>query len=145
MSLRYLDYDGLTEYTSLVKAYADSAAANATPDFSGYYTSDEVDSAISSAVAGVYTVKGSCAYADLPDDAETGDVYNITDDFTLDGEDYPAGTNVVLTEDGWDALAGTYDLSAFVTSDDLADELASYVLESDLVAITTAEVDALFA
>ena len=41
-----------------------------------------------------------------------GDVYNITNSFTLDEEEHTAGTNVVYTENGWDVLAGIFDTSA---------------------------------
>ena len=207
MSYRYLDYDGLVEYTEQVKALVADTVTAGTVDLSDYAKTADVESAdastlaeaeayadsgdsttlataeaytdgaVSAAVSGVYTVCGSCAYADLPEDAETGDVYNITDDFTMDGEDYPAGTNVVMTDDGWDALAGITDLSAYATTDyvdeavagidltgyatetyvdeavagiDLSgyaedSDLEVYVKSAELVAITTAEVDALFA
>lgn len=56
----------------------------------------------------VYTYKGSCLFANLPvSDNEVGDVWNIEDDFTLDGKDYPAGTNVAWTGTNWDPLAGS--------------------------------------
>lgn len=104
------------------------------------YSKSEVDSAISTAVnqavAGVYVVKGSVAFASLPtSDMEVGHVYNITDAFTTTasfaegaGKKYPAGTNVVYTENGWDAMAGTYDFSG-------------YMLTADLVDITSEEID----
>ena len=100
---KYLDYDGLTTLVGLI--------------------GDEIDSAVDAAVAGVYTVKGSVTFADLPTDAEAGDVYNVTDAFTTTesfiegaGVEYGAGTNVVYTDSGWDVLAGLVDLSDYPTS-----------------------------
>lgn len=98
------------------------------------YTKDETETAITmavgKAVAGVYKVKGSSAFADLPEDGmEAGDVYNVTDGFTAGsnfvesevGKEYPAGTNVVYTENGWDAMAGIFDFSDFMMKSDMED------------------------
>lgn len=135
-----------TALKSLINGKADSATT-----LSGYgitdaytksetYTQTEVDSAIKSAVAGVYTVKGAIAFADLPTSGmEEGWVYNITDAFTTTaafvegaGAEYPAGTNVVYTDSGWDAMAGVYDFSAFLTADDIED-----LTEAEISAICT--------
>lgn len=102
------------------------------------YTKTETDSAISTAVgqavAGVYKVKGSVAFASLPTENITiGDVYNVTDAFTASsafvtsevGKQYPAGTNVCYTENGWDAMAGTYDFSEYAKLTDLPESLTS--------------------
>lgn len=48
---------------------------------------------------------------DLPSDPTIGIVYSVESDFTLNGRKYNAGTNVVYTENGWDALGGMYDLA----------------------------------
>ena len=98
------------------------------------YTKDEANAAVSTAigqaVAGIYKVKGSVAFADLPTtEMKEGYVYNITDEFTADntfveseqGKKYPAGTNIVYTEAGWDAMAGIYDFSDFMMKSDLED------------------------
>lgn len=99
---------------------------------SGLQTADQVQAAISSAVAGVYTPKGSIAFASLPT-AATGNkgwVYNVTDAFTTTaafvegaGRSYGAGTNVVCVDAGsgsykWDVLAGTVDLTE-LTADEV--------------------------
>lgn len=92
---------------------------------SGLQTADQVQAAISSAVAGVYTPKGSIAFASLPTAAagNKGWVYNVSDAFTTTaafvegaGHSYGAGTNVVCVDVGsgsykWDVLAGTIDLT----------------------------------
>lgn len=108
---------------------------------SAFQTATQVQNAINTAVAGVYKIKGSIAFASLPTTGMVaGDTYNITNAFTTDakfvegaGKIYPAGTNVVYTADSkWDCMAGVYDLSG-------------YLLASDLVEITKAEIDAMYA
>lgn len=107
------------------------------------YTKSEADSAISTAIgnaiAGIYKVKGSVAFANLPTTGmQEGYVYNVTDAFTGDdtfvenerGKEYPPGTNVVYTEAGWDAMSGVYDFSDFM-------------MKSDLQEITEAEINAI--
>lgn len=96
----------------------------------GYQNADQVQALINTAVSSVYTVKGSKAtYADLPASGNvTGDVWNVQAAYG----NYPAGTNWVWDGSAWDALGGPIDLSG-------------YVLASDMVAMTTAEINALFA
>lgn len=70
------------------------------------YSKSEIDSKLSS----VYKFKGSVTFAELPTaDQVIGDVYNITDTFVLNSIEYPVGTNVAWTADGWDALSGIFD------------------------------------
>lgn len=109
----------------VVKSYVDTKV-------SGLQTADQVQAAISSAVAGVYTPKGSIAFASLPTAAagNKGWVYNISDAFTTTavfiegaGHSYGAGTNVVCVDAGsgsykWDVLAGTIDLTE-LTADEV--------------------------
>ena len=112
-----------------------SGKADKATTLSGYgitnaYTKTEVDTAISNSVASVYKIKGSvAAYSNLPSTNLTvGDVYNVVAAYG----NYPAGTNWVYTDNGWDALGGTVDLSG-------------YVLESELIEITNAEIDTIVA
>ena len=72
-----------------------------------YMTSNEVNTAISNAISTVYKYKGSVAtYADLPSsDQQVGDVWNVESD----------GHNYAWTGTEWDRLAGTVDLSNYVT------------------------------
>lgn len=68
----------------------------------------------------IYNIKGSTKYAELPMNGnKVGDVYNITDDFTLGGVSYPAGTNVVWDGSNWDALGGSIDLSAYAKTSEV--------------------------
>lgn len=99
---------------------------------SGLQTADQVRAAISSAITGVYTPKGSIAFKSLPTAAagNKGWVYNVTNAFTTTaafvegaGHSYGAGTNVVCVDAGsgsykWDVLAGTIDLTE-VTADEV--------------------------
>jgi hypothetical protein len=98
---------------------------------SGLQTASQVQDAIKNAITGVYTPKGSIAFASLPVPVagKAGWVYNIKDAFTTDnhfiegeGRDYPAGTNVVCAEIsagdyGWDVLAGTIDLTELTATE----------------------------
>ena len=86
------------------------------------YTKDQINEKLS----GVYKIQGSCTFEKLPAvDNVVGDVYNITNVFTLDGTEYPIGTNVVWTESGWDALAGIFDSSELEESIDTVDQSLS--------------------
>lgn len=113
---------------------------------SGYQTASDVNTAIDSKISSTYKAKGSVAFASLPSltSANEGNVYNVTDAFTTTsdfvegaGKSYPAGTNVVIinttgTTYKYDVLSGFVDLSG-------------YVLNSDLIAITNAEIDTIVA
>lgn len=96
-------------------------------DKSNTYTKAQVDAKLS----GAYKVKGSRTFEALPKDNNVvGDVYNITNAFNLGGKHYDAGTNVVWTEDGWDALSGSFDTTAIEGSiQEVADNLAQEILD----------------
>ena len=114
-----------TVQNKVVKSYVDTKV-------SGLQTADQVQAAISSAITGVYTPKGSIAFASLPTAAagNKGWVYNVSDAFTTTaafvegaGHSYGAGTNVVCVDAGsgsykWDVLAGTIDLTE-LTADEV--------------------------
>lgn len=87
-----------------------------------YQTASDVSTAISAAVASVYKPKGSVAtYQDLPASGNTpGDVWDVQD----------TGMNYAWTGTGWDPL-GTYV------------DMSLYWAKSELVAMTTAEIDAI--
>lgn len=110
----------------------------------GYQTASDVSSAIASAITSTYKASGSIAFANLPSPSASvvGNVYNITDSFTTTanfvegaGKTHPAGTNVAIVKIGdaykYDVMAGFIDLSG-------------YVENTDLVAITNTEIDAIF-
>lgn len=90
-----------------------------------------------SGLGSVYRVKGT--KTNLSDvlaltDAKAGDVWNVTNAFTLGGNPYPANTNVVCItatsssdhdEGNWDPLGGTVNLSAYVPKSDIVDNLST--------------------
>lgn len=112
----------ITDHTT-----ATNAALALKADKSDTYTKAQVDAKLS----GAYKVKGSSTFEALPKDNNVvGDVYNITNAFNLGGKHYDAGTNVVWTEDGWDALSGSFDTTAIESSiQEVADDLAQEILD----------------
>lgn len=112
----------ITDHTN-----ATNAALALKADKSNTYTKAQVDAKLS----GAYKVKGSSTFEALPKDNNVvGDVYNITNAFNLGGKHYDAGTNVVWTEDGWDALSGSFDTTAIESSiQEVADDLAQEILD----------------
>lgn len=94
---------------------------------SDYQTGEEVSAAIKAQVASVYKPGGTILFAELPElSAEVlGIVYDIKEKFTTTddfregaGKKHPAGTNVVVVQDGeaykFDVLSGEIDLSGYV-------------------------------
>lgn len=112
----------ITDHTT-----ATNAALALKADKSDTYTKEQVDAKLS----GAYKVKGSSTFEALPKDNNVvGDVYNITNAFNLGGKHYDAGTNVVWTEEGWDALSGSFDTTAIEGSiQEVADDLAQEILD----------------
>lgn len=90
-----------------------------------------------SGLGNVYRVKGT--KTNLSDvlaltNAKVGDVWNVTNAFTLGGNPYPANTNVVCItatsssdhdEGNWDPLGGTVNLSTYVPKSDIVDNLST--------------------
>lgn len=90
-----------------------------------------------SGLGSVYRVKGT--KTNLSDvlaltDAKVGDVWNVTNAFTLGDKPYPANTNVVCItatsssdhdEGNWDPLGGTVNLSTYVPKSDIVDNLST--------------------
>lgn len=80
-----------------------------------------VDTTINQKIATAYIYKGSVQnYADLPTDANIGDVYNVIEAY----KNYPAGTNFAWNGTQWDALGGSVDLSNYPTKEEVADDLS---------------------
>lgn len=103
-------------------------------DSDNYALKTYVDSKMTSAIR----FSGSIAFANLPalTSANANKCYNITDSFTTTadflegaGKTYPAGTNVVIVENGngykYDVNTGFYDLSIYYEIDDLDSDLSS--------------------
>lgn len=119
---------------------------------SDFQDSTDVETAINAKLASVYKPKGSIAFAQLPalSASNEGFVYDINESFetTADfvegaGKTYPAGTNVVIVDNGTDAnpvykydvLTGVTDLSAYWTNESGK--------SNSLIAATVAEVNAI--
>jgi hypothetical protein len=94
-----------------------------------------------SGLGNVYRVRGT--KTNLSDvlaliDAKVGDVWSVTNAFTLGGKPYPANTNVVCIiatsssdhdEGNWDPLGGTVDLSTYLSKNDAS---STYATKSEL-------------
>lgn len=76
---------------------------------------------------GVFKVKGSVpTYNDLPQEHDVGDVYNVLD----------TGANYVWTDNGWDKLSETVDLSNYYTKEEVNSlidniDLSNYYTKSE--------------
>jgi hypothetical protein len=67
-------------------------------------------------LTGIYSYKGSITtYEELPTDAKAGDVWNVEEKVGS----HAAGTNWAWTGEAWDALAGSIDLSAYFTAEEV--------------------------
>lgn len=86
---------------------------------------DNLAARLEAAISGVLHYKGSVAsYADLPADAEVGDVYNCID----------TGANYAWTGSEWDELGTTVDLSNCVTLDGTQEITGQKTFKSYVVA-----------
>lgn len=132
MSLKYLDYTGLSVFLGKVKTIIPTNN-NQLTNGAGYQTQSDVNTLIDAKIASAYKAKGSCTFANKPalSSSHNGEVWNITDSFTTTsdfvegaGNNYPAGTNIVVVNAGtdldpvwkYDVLAGFVDLSGYYTS-----------------------------
>ena len=117
---------------NVVNNLTSSDTANALSAAQGKALNDKI-----SALGSVYRIKGSKTNISevlALTDAKVGDVWNVTNAFTLGGKPYPANTNVVCItatsssdhdEGNWDPLGGTVDLSTYVTKSDIVDNLST--------------------
>lgn len=85
-------------------------------------TSKAVQTAIANGVTGLYSIKGSTDT--VPESPTVGDVWNLSKDLSvsiLGGEavTVQAGANIVWTDNGWDKLSETVDLSGYVPKSDI--------------------------
>lgn len=137
MATTYIQFTGRLKATSQegILAEAQQVAVSSTDSTNIKTYIDKQISAvkgnISSVAGSVYRPKGSLSVANFKalTSAAVGDVYNITEEFTLSGRKYPAYTNVacvkafsaaVTPDDSyWDALGGTVDLSPYAKTADV--------------------------
>lgn len=114
------DTDNAKYYSQQASASKTAAAASATNAKTSENESQkyaEQAKSVSESLSGALKPKRTISFADLPStaDANSGDMYNISDQFTTtadfiegSGNIIPAGSNVYLTIDRyWDVLAGT--------------------------------------
>lgn len=117
---------------NVVNNLTSSDTANALSAAQGKALNDKI-----SALGSVYRIKGSKTNISevlALTNAKAGDVWNVTNTFTLGGKPYPANTNVVCItatsssdhgEGNWDPLGGTVDLSTYVPKSDIVDNLST--------------------
>ena len=118
------------DYTNADKAIVTGIDSRVTTlENAGYQTASQVQTLINSSLVSVMTYKGTVAnYSDLPSsNIATGDTYNITNA----SEHNNAGDNATWNGTSWDILGSNIDLS-------------SYLQDTDLVAITNAEIDTMW-
>lgn len=114
-------------------------------DTNDVYTKTETDAKIDAAISGVYTPTGSSDFANLPTPGadNLGDVIIVNDGFTTDdkfvtpGQEYPAGTNVVVVKTG--SNPDTYKYEILSTAVDLTDYLTK--TEASTTYLTKAEAE----
>lgn len=126
--------DAKAALNTAIDGKADKATTLAGYGIEDAYTKDEIDGKISS----TFHYKGSKeTYAELPAEGNVvGDVWNIVQADAEHG--VKAGDNVAWTGDAWDVLAGTVDLSAYYTSEQV-DNLVNPVKEQ--VTKNTAQIE----
>lgn len=106
---------------------------------------NDVYAKIDAAISGVYTPTGSSDFANLPTPGANnlGDVIIVNDGFTTDdkfvtpGQEYPAGTNVVVVKTG--SNPDTYKYETLSTAVDLTDYLTK--TEASTTYLTKAEAE----
>lgn len=100
---------GNVEQVEVVDNLTSDATDKALSAKQGKVLMGEIDG-VKAKLVNIYTYKGSKdTYAELPSDAEAGDVWNVAEAH----EGHPAGTNYAWTGTEWDALAGSIDLSNY--------------------------------
>lgn len=133
-----------SNYTNMAVITADRYVPNVVNNLTSSDTANALSAAQGKALndritglGNVYRVKGT--KTNLSDvlaltDAKVGDVWNVTNAFTLGGKPYPANTNVVCItatsssdhdEGNWDPLGGTVNLSTYVPKSDIVDNLST--------------------
>lgn len=117
---------------NVINNLTSSDTANALSAAQGKALNDKI-----SALGSVYRVKGSkrnISEVLALTDAKVGDVWNVINDFTLNGKPFPANTNIVCVtatspsdhdEDNWDSIGGTVNLSAYIPKSDIVNAVTS--------------------
>lgn len=123
------------ESTITSKGYQNASQVESSITSKGYQTSAQVDEKLTeyakkSDIASALKYKGSKnTYSELPSSGQSvGDVWNVVQ--ADSSHNIKPGDNVAWNGSSWDVLSGTVDLSG-------------YVQDSDLVEITTGEIDSI--
>lgn len=107
-----------------------------------YTDSSDMQAAIAEAVASAGHLKRTVV-ADLPEADQDADTIYMIKDQEGGTDQY---TEYMWINGAWETIGSTrVDLSDYVTSESLTSTLANYVLAADMVAITSTEVEGLFA
>lgn len=148
LSVAIAESDLDTELASKINGKADQATTLAGYGITDAYTKTEVDNLVAANISSAYKAAGSLAAAGITSsllvEANLGKVYNVTESFSatdalfvdyVAGNNYPAGTNIVVVE----ATAAAGETPATYKFDVLAGwvDLSSYAL--DQIAIATGE------
>lgn len=64
-------------------------------------------------ISGPLVFKGSCTYAQLPNNPSVGDMWDVTDAHG----DYPPGMNYAWNGSAWDALGGKFSIEYMTNAD----------------------------
>ncbi|MFA5720004.1 MAG: hypothetical protein WC939_02960, partial [Acholeplasmataceae bacterium] len=119
---KYPSVEAVKEYVDTQDTFNEKLVNKAT-DFNvindtKYPTTEAVKEYVDTRQTSVYDFKGSVLFVNLPTTGQkVGDTYNITNDFTLGGEDYLAGTNVAWNGTGWDALGSHIPIASEIDFD----------------------------
>lgn len=107
---------GAAEKTLIVDSLESENAEAALSAKQGKVLMNEINT-LAGKLVGVYTYRGSKAtFAELPEEGQiAGDVWNVEESVG----NHPAGTNWAWTGEVWDALAGSIDLSAYSTTEEV--------------------------
>ena len=121
-------------------AQVSSAISTALGD---YYTKTQTDSAIATAVAGASHLKRQTV-ASLPDsNQDENTIYMVTKSAGTAAQN--AYDEYMWLNNAWEKIGDTaVDLTNYVTTETLTSTLANYVKVADMVAITSEEVQGLF-
>jgi hypothetical protein len=125
----------------------DEKVANKAVDFSvvndtKYPTTEAVKEYVDTRQTSVYDFKGSVLFANLPTtNQKVGDTYNITDNFTLGGEDYLAGTNVAWNGTGWDALGSHIPIASEIDYDNTGSTLVAVNVKTAIDELDSKKID----
>ncbi|MDE6477179.1 MAG: hypothetical protein K2L48_03230 [Mycoplasmoidaceae bacterium] len=111
------EVDGAWNIKGTVTAVAVEIAEDAEAGTTAYSGNLIPKSAVEEVVGNVYSV--------VVADGGMFGTHTTTDHLTFvadeQGSEYPSGTNIVYTDNGWDAVAGHYDFSNMVKKSDIDD------------------------